>query len=131
VRRINCFEFFGTVRSTGKGEWKMKKEGKKITRRAFLKKVLVAGGIAVIVMGLSAFPQYTLHAQPKEVKVGAILPLTGGLAHWGHESEAAIELAAQMINEEGGIKSMGGAKVKAVIVDFESKPEVAAIQAEI
>ncbi len=122
--------FVQPMGSTKKGVWKMEKEGRRIIRRAFLKKVLVAGGIAVIVLGLSAFPQHTLHAQPKEVKVGALVPLTGYLAHWGKESHMALELAAQIINEEGGIKSMGGAKVKVVVADFESKPEVAVIQAE-
>jgi branched-chain amino acid transport system substrate-binding protein len=69
--------------------------------------------------------RFTLHTS---LKVKLTLPLTGYLAHEGRKTHIAIELAAEMINE-GGIKSMGGAKIKPVVADFESKP-VAAIQAE-
>lgn len=102
----------------------MKKESKKMTRRTFLKTGLAAGG-----MGMIGFPAF-LRAQPKEVKVGQLAPLTGVSASWGQRSYWGFLLAAQLINEAGGIKSMGGAKIKIVVADTESKPEVAGIQAE-
>ena len=100
----------------------MKQEMKKMNRRTFLKAGLVAGGV----IGFPAF----LRAQPKEVKIGQLAPLTGVSASWGQRSYWGFLLAAQLINEAGGIKSMGGAKVKVVVADTESKPEVAGIQAE-
>ena len=35
-----------------------------------------------------------------------------------------------MVNEQGGIKSLGGARLKPMVLDTESKPEVAGSQAE-
>lgn len=102
----------------------MKRERKKMTRRTFLKSGLVAGGL-----GMIGFP-IPLRAQPKEVKVGQLAPLTGVSASWGQRSYWGFLLAAQLLNEAGGIKSMGGAKIKIVVADTESKPEVAGIQAE-
>lgn len=95
-----------------------------MNRRTFLKVGLVAGG-----MGVTGFPTI-LKAQPKEVKVGLLAPLTGVSASWGQRSYWGFQLAAQFLNEAGGIKSMNGAKVKVVVADTESKPEVAGIQAE-
>jgi branched-chain amino acid transport system substrate-binding protein len=105
----------------------MGKESKKITRRGFLKAGLVAGGAAA-----TGFPMLLrpAHAQVKEIKIGLLAPLTGLAAVWGQRTFNAYELAAELINQAGGIKSMGGAKVKVVVADTENKPEVAAIQAE-
>ena len=106
----------------------MKKEEQKMTRRTFLKTGLLVGGAATA--GTPAFPLRSLHAQPREVKVGLLAPLTGVSANWGQKTYYGFQLAAQILNEEGGIKSMGGAKIGVVAADTESKPEVAAIQAE-
>lgn len=105
----------------------MGKESKKITRRAFLKAGLVAGGAAT-----TGFPTLLrpAHAQVKEIKIGLLAPLTGLAAVWGQRTFNAYELAAELINQAGGIKSMGGVKIKVVVADTENKPEVAAIQAE-
>ena len=86
------------------------------------------GGAAVV--GLPAFSRNKLHAEPKEVKIGMIAPVTGTAARWGQSSYKGFQLAAEMINEQGGIKSMGGAKIKIIVADTESKPDIAGIQAE-
>lgn len=106
----------------------MEKESKKITRRTFLKTGLAAGGMAAT--GLPVFSRQTLCAEPKEVKIGLLAPLTGTSAYWGESTYKIFELAAKITNEEGGIKSMGGAKIKVIVADTETKPEVAGIQAE-
>jgi branched-chain amino acid transport system substrate-binding protein len=99
-----------------------------ITRRAFLEGSLVAGGL--MATGLSILPGRKLYAQPKAVKVGQLAPLTGVSASWGQRSYWGFLLAADALNKEGGIQSMGGAKIEIVVADTESKPEVAGIQAE-
>jgi branched-chain amino acid transport system substrate-binding protein len=43
--------------------------------------------------------------------IGVLLPLTGSNAKLGGNSRRGIELATEMINNNGGIKSMGGAKI--------------------
>lgn len=88
-----------------------------ITRREFLKDTAVATGVL-------GFPA-VLRAQPKEILVGETHPLTGGLAREGTLGKNGIELAVSEINAGGGIKSMGGAKLKLMVLDNESKPPVA------
>jgi branched-chain amino acid transport system substrate-binding protein len=61
-----------------------------------------------------------------EVTIGVLLPLTGSTAKLGENSRRGIELAAQLINENGGIKSMGGAKIKLEVLDATSDPTKAA-----
>lgn len=111
-----------------KGGWKMGKERERITRRAFLKAGVVAGGAAVA--GLPVFSRRTVLAVPKELKIGHLAPLTGVSSTWGQRTYWGFQLAAEAINEAGGIKSLGGAKVSVVVADTETKPDVAAIQAE-
>jgi branched-chain amino acid transport system substrate-binding protein len=106
----------------------MKKESGRMTRRAFLKRGLAAGGL--VVAGGPVFSRNAVHAAPREVKVGLLAPLTGVSASWGQRSYWGFLLAAQLMNEAGGIKSMDGAKIRVVSADTESKPEVAGIQAE-
>jgi branched-chain amino acid transport system substrate-binding protein len=58
-----------------------------------------------------------------EVKVGHVLPLSGMLAVIGAQIKTGAEIAAEEINAEGGIKSMGGAKIKIVFGDSKSTPD--------
>jgi len=102
----------------------MKKE-KKMNRRTFLK-VAGAAGTAAWVGG---FPQ-VVRSQPKEILVGQIHPLTGGLAQVGTAYKAGIELAIDEINEKGGIKSLGGTKLRLLSADSQGKPEVGVAEAE-
>jgi branched-chain amino acid transport system substrate-binding protein len=73
----------------------------------------------------------------KEIKIGAIYPLTGGAAAAGRELRAGAELAAQIANnvmadinmsmaKNGGIKSMGGAKITIIFKDHEGNPTLGA-----
>ena len=62
----------------------------------------------------------------KEVTLGVILPLTGSTAQNGNNSRKGIELAADLINASGGIKSMNGAKIKLDVADATSDPAKAA-----
>jgi len=87
------------------------------TRRQFLTLSAAAATSA-------AFP-IVLRAQPRELLVGETHPLTGGLAREGNLGKQGIELAVSEINAAGGIKSMGGARIKLMVLDNESKPPVA------
>ena len=73
----------------------------------------------------------------KEIKIGAIYPLTGGAAAAGRELRAGAELAAEIANnvmadinmsmaKNGGIKSMGGAKITIIFKDHEGNPTLGA-----
>ena len=97
------------------------------TRREFLKTVAVAGGAAAA--GGLGFPAI-LRAQPKEIPIGHIHPLSGFLAFDGQELANGLKLAVDEINAAGGIKSMGGAKLKVLTGDSEGKPQVAIREVE-
>ena len=87
-------------------------------RRAILQ------GSGALVAGVAA--PSVLRAQTPIVKVGVLEPLTGNLAYNGTQCAAGAKFAAEAINAAGGIKSMGGAKIELVVVDAQSRPEVAA-----
>ncbi len=66
-----------------------------------------------------------------EVKIGLIEPLTGTHAVFGQEAKQAAELIIDIINNElGGIKNLGGAKLKLVVADAGETPESAKLAAE-
>jgi len=80
----------------------------------------VAGGVAWTFVTPPKPPQVTptTTVAPKvdEVRIGILAPLTGAAAYFGDGMKAMSELLAKKINDEGGIKSLGGAKIR-VIVD--------------
>lgn len=91
-----------------------------LNRRSLLR----ASGAAALVGGLS-MPSI-LRAQGQTVKIGVLEPLTGNLAYNGTQCAAGAKFAADAINAAGGIKSMGGAQIELVVVDAQSRPEIAA-----
>jgi len=71
------------------------------------------------------------------IKIGAIYPLTGGAAAAGRELRAGVELAVELANnvmadvemsmaKNGGITSMGGAKIEIIFKDHEGNPTLGA-----
>ncbi len=59
----------------------------------------------------------------KEIVVGEILPLSGGVATQGSQLRAGAEIAVDEINAEGGVKALGGARIKLVFGDSKSTPD--------
>jgi branched-chain amino acid transport system substrate-binding protein len=89
------------------------------------REVLAGGAAAVIGLGFPA-----ISSAAEDVLVSALLPLTGPSAQFGQTSWNALQLSAELMNEAGGVKSMGGAKLKLSVFDTETKPETAVTQAE-
>src|SRR3954451_25333064 len=56
-------------------------------------------------------------AQTREVEVGLIAPMSGPYARQGQVMKMAADMAIETINQQGGIKSLGGAKLKLVVFD--------------
>jgi len=65
-----------------------------------------------------------------EIKVGLIQPLTGPAALVGQQNVMGALFAVDEINAQGGVQSLGGAKIKLVIADSTGDPSVAAREAE-
>jgi len=98
-------------------EKKGKKDG--ISRRTFLKAAGVTGLATTI-----GFPAVVGRAQPKEILIGSVHPITGPTAYDGLSIADGFLLAIEHKNAAGGIKSLGGAKMKVILMDTESKPKV-------
>ena len=65
------------------------------------------------------------------VKIGYLIPLSGSAAaSIGRDMSRATQLAVKHINESGGIKSLGGAKLDLLQVDSRGDPKVAITEAE-
>ena len=64
-------------------------------------------------------------AQPKEVKVAVVVPLSGAWARNGELHLKGAQLAADDINAAGGIKALGGAKIRLIVADSGDSTEKA------
>ena len=64
-------------------------------------------------------------AQQGEVKVALITPLSGAWARAGDLARKGSELAIEDINAAGGIKALGGAKMRLIVADTGDTPEKA------
>jgi len=84
---------------------------------------VLVGGAAVLAM---PYLSRSARGQVSEVNVGVIVPLSGANAQFGVNSRNGIELAADQINANGGIKSLGGAKINLIVADSTSTPTTAA-----
>lgn len=65
-------------------------------------------------------------AEVKSVKIAAPFGLTGPVGPFAKPYVAALELAIKFINDNGGIRSLGGAKLELMLQDSQSDPKNAA-----
>src|SRR3981189_2470635 len=80
-------------------------------------KAMLAAAIAV-----SASPAWS---QAKEVRVAMIAPMSGPWARQGELMKKGADMAIEDINRAGGIKSMGGARMRLLVVDAGDSAEKA------
>ena len=66
----------------------------------------------------------------EEVTVGVLLPLSGPVAPIGRTSRRGLDLAVKEVNDGGGIKSLGGAKIKLIYADSRGDPKIGMSEAE-
>ena len=92
------------------------------TRRLFISQSAAAASTL-------AFP-LVAGAQPKPIKVGVLHPVTGALAYSGQQCREGALMAIEDINKAGGIKSMGGAKIEALLGDAQSQPQAGVAEVE-
>src|SRR3978361_2215269 len=87
----------------------MNQDGK--TKTAVTRRTVLSGAAAI---GLSSVARAQ---QPAEVKVGLVVPLSGIYTRPGQVMRMGAEMGIEHINAQGGIKSLGGAKLKLVVID--------------
>ena len=92
------------------------------TRRQFVSQTAAAASAM-------AFPLVG-GAQPAPVKVGVLHPVTGSLAYSGQQCRMGALMAIEDINNSGGIKSLGGAKIEAMLGDAQSQPQAGVAEVE-
>jgi branched-chain amino acid transport system substrate-binding protein len=81
---------------------------------------------ALALAGTTAFTTDAVRAQqPKTVKIGVIVPLSGAWARQGQLVKMGAETAVDEINASGGIKALGGAKLELISADAGDSAEKA------
>ena len=85
-----------------------------MSKRSFLK--LVLGGAVLPAAAALMLTTGEVRAQG-EVKVGLLVPLSGIYARPGSVMRMGAEMAIERINAQGGVKALGGAKLKLVVLD--------------
>jgi branched-chain amino acid transport system substrate-binding protein len=83
--------------------------------------------LAILALSLVTFLPIAPAGAQETVKVGIILPLTGGQAAFGEIEKSSFEMALDEINAAGGIN---GKKLELIFEDDTGKPEVARSAAE-
>ena len=95
----------------------------------------------VCAVAMTFLPARGASAQDKVVKIGAILPMSGGTASIGAHAKAALEVAMDIINnahpeldklplaKNAGLAGLGGAKVQVVFADNQGSPATGQNQA--
>jgi branched-chain amino acid transport system substrate-binding protein len=78
--------------------------------------------VLALIMALGGAPA---EAQTKEVKVALIAPLSGPWARQGQLMRMGADMAIDEINQGGGIKALGGAKLVLVVADAGDSTEKA------
>ncbi|HLU78012.1 MAG TPA: ABC transporter substrate-binding protein [Burkholderiaceae bacterium] len=86
-----------------------------------IKQLAVACGLA--------FSALAVQAQDA-VKIGCVLPLSGGSAAIGDQTRVGVLAAVEQINKNGGISSMGGANLQVLFGDSQSKADVGVSETE-
>ena len=92
------------------------------TRRHFMSRTAAAASAL-------AFP-LVAGAQARPVKIGVLHPVTGALAFSGAQCREGALLAIEDINKAGGIKSLGGARIEALLGDAQSTPQAGTAEVE-
>src|SRR5476649_1753850 len=91
---------------------------KTLSKRQSRRKFLIKTGGLLTAGAFGAVPLRGWAADP--VNIGGLYPTTGSMAQIGVGCVAAAKLAVEMVNDAGGIKSLGGAKLNLILSDVQS-----------
>jgi len=94
-----------------------------------MKRLTQTLGFLAIACVLSSVP-VSAGEKLSEVTIGVVLSLSGGAANQGIQTKTGAMIAAEEINSKGGIPALGGAKLRLLFADSQSKPDVGASETE-
>ncbi|HET6521833.1 MAG TPA: ABC transporter substrate-binding protein, partial [Geminicoccaceae bacterium] len=103
---------------------------KKLTRRSAAVRLAGLASTAVLAAGaLAAGAPGAARAQ-EEIRIGVLSPLTGPAAKFGEIQRSTLTIAAEDVNNAGGIQSLGGAQITLVFGDTRGEPDMGVTEAE-
>ncbi len=108
---------------------KSKRAPRRYTRRDFLK-TAARGTVAASVLTAYGATAFRSEAAPAAVNIGGLYPVTGSFGQIGQGCVNAAKLAVEMVNNGGGIKSLGGAKLNLILSDVQSDTTVTRTETE-
>lgn len=82
-------------------------------------------GLGLAAGAATLAPRRARAQTPAEVKIAMLMPLSGPWARQGILEQMGARLAIEDVNNSGGIKSMGGAKLKLIEYDTQDSAEKA------
>ena len=85
-----------------------------------MRNTIIPGGkraLGLVLATAMLIAGFDASAQTREVEVGLIAPMSGPYARQGQVMKLAADMAIDSINQQGGIKSLGGAKLKLSVFD--------------
>src|SRR6266545_3698860 len=86
--------------------------------------------LASLLVGLAAFAGVGPAGAADEVRIGIVSPMTGPNAKFGQAQKNAVTMAAEDVNNAGGIRSMGGARIKLVFGDTRGEADTGVTETE-
>jgi len=92
-----------------------------------MKRIKILLVISVLVLALGVASLGVMAADKPPVVIGLQAPITGAAAIEGEMAKQSAEIAAQMINEKGGI--LGGRMIEIMVVDDAYEPKQSALAA--
>jgi branched-chain amino acid transport system substrate-binding protein len=95
-------------------------------KRFFSLKSIVLSLIAFLLI-ISGATLTSCKKEPKEIKIGAILPLTGPAAKYGESIKRGIDLAAEEVKSAGGINNR---RIAIIYEDSQADPKIGASVAQ-
>lgn len=89
-----------------------------------MKNARIISVVCVLMLGIFTVPTAEVIAQPKEIVLGAALPLTGGQSREGGFFKRAYELAVKEINDAGGVTvKQYGKKIPIKLIIYDDKSD--------
>ena len=88
--------------------------------------------IAIVLglVGLATMSNPAPAGAADEVRIGVVSPMTGPTAKFGQAQKNALSMAADDVNAAGGIKSLGGAKIRLVFGDTRGEADTGVTETE-
>jgi branched-chain amino acid transport system substrate-binding protein len=93
---------------------------------AALVSLTIAAGLSACSSGGPGSDSTAGGGSTEEILIGVPAPLTGGGGAYGLPQTNAAQMVADAINASGGIKELGGAKLKLIVKDTTTSPTTAA-----